>query len=55
VLQQIADALEVLPYQLFLEYPVDTDQIKMNTLIPDLVRINQQFTKEIMELIEKYK
>ena len=53
VLQQIADTLEVLPYQLFIEQQVDTAQIQMNALIPDLIRINQQFSKEIMELIKK--
>jgi transcriptional regulator with XRE-family HTH domain len=55
VLQQIADTLEVLPYQLFLEHPVDEVQIQMNTLIAELVRINQQFAKEIVELIKKCK
>jgi transcriptional regulator with XRE-family HTH domain len=53
VLQQIADTLEVLPYQLFIEQQVDMDQIQMNTLIPELIRINQQFSKEITELIKK--
>jgi transcriptional regulator with XRE-family HTH domain len=55
VLQQIADTLEVLPYQLFLEHPLDETQIQMNTLTNELVRINQQFSKEIVELIKKCK
>jgi len=53
VLQQIADTLEVMPYQLFIEQQVDNVQIQMNVLIPDLIRINQQFSKEITELIKK--
>jgi transcriptional regulator with XRE-family HTH domain len=53
ILQQIADTLEVLPYQLFVEQQVETDQIKMNALIPELIRINQHFSKEMMELIKK--
>jgi transcriptional regulator with XRE-family HTH domain len=53
VLQQIADTLDVLPYQLFIEQQIDMDQIQMNTLIPELIRLNQQFSKEITELIKK--
>jgi transcriptional regulator with XRE-family HTH domain len=53
VIQQIADALEVLPYQLFLEQPVEIAQSQINTLIPELIRIKQQFVKDVGDLIKK--
>jgi transcriptional regulator with XRE-family HTH domain len=58
VIQAMSDALEVLPYQLFLEEPVERDpQDKpgmKEILIQDLVHIKQRFNNEIDELIRKY-
>jgi len=53
VIQQIADTLKVLPYQLFLEHPVEISQAPVNMLIPEMMRIKQQFIKDIEELIKK--
>jgi transcriptional regulator with XRE-family HTH domain len=53
VIQQIADTLEVLPYQLFLEHPVETAQSHITMLVPELMKMKQQFVKDIGELIKK--
>ena len=55
VVQQIIDTLGVLPYQLFLEYPErNLDHSPDGALIQELMRIKQQFVKDIEELIQKY-
>ena len=53
VIQQMADVLEVLPYQLFLEHPVESNQGHINILIPELMNIKQRFVKDIGDLIKK--
>ncbi|MDR2716818.1 MAG: helix-turn-helix domain-containing protein [Treponema sp.] len=53
VIQQIADTLEVLPYQLFLEHPVETARPNINILIPELMKIKQQLVKDMGDLIKK--
>jgi len=53
VIQQIADTLEVLPYQLFLEHPVETVRSNTNILLPELMRIEQQFVKDMGNLIKQ--
>jgi transcriptional regulator with XRE-family HTH domain len=52
VIQQISDILELMPYQLFLEYPVE--ETNNDTSIDDLMEKKQMFIKEISELIKKY-
>jgi transcriptional regulator with XRE-family HTH domain len=52
VIQQISDILGLMPFQLFLEHPVDNAPV--NNVISDLIMIKQRFVKEISELIEKY-
>ena len=54
VVQQIIDTLGVLPYQLFLEHPVETMRSPDSALIQELIRIKQQFVKDIEELIQKH-
>ena len=54
VIQHISDALEVLPYQLFLEHPVDSISPHINTIIPELLKIKQLLIKEINDLLQKY-
>jgi transcriptional regulator with XRE-family HTH domain len=53
VIQQIADTLKVLPYQLFLEHPVETARLRPNIVVSELIRIRQQFVKDIGDLIKK--
>jgi len=53
VIQHISDILELMPYQLFLEHPVEGAPI--DTVISDLVIIKQRLVKEINELIQKHK
>ena len=52
VIQHISDCLELMPYQLFLEYP--SEVIPGNTMIKDLMEIKQRLVKEINYLISKY-
>jgi transcriptional regulator with XRE-family HTH domain len=55
VLQNIANALNVFPYQLFLEQPADRPgQMENTTLIQELTLIKQKLIHEMDELIEKY-
>ncbi|MDR2478452.1 MAG: helix-turn-helix domain-containing protein [Treponema sp.] len=57
VIQTIADALGVLPYQLFLEQPTESAGIKpakKAALVQELVNIKQQLVKQIDTIIEKY-
>jgi hypothetical protein len=57
VIQTISDALEIQPYQLFLEQPVEIgagkDQ-KTGTLIQELMGIRQKLINEIDSIIRKY-
>ena len=52
VIQHISDSLELMPYQLFLEYPTKT--VPGNKMIKDLIEVKQRFVKEINDLILKY-
>jgi len=51
VIQNISDTLEILPYQLFLEHPVEITP--SNIMASDLVAIKQRLVKEIDTLIQK--
>jgi transcriptional regulator with XRE-family HTH domain len=57
VVQTIADALEILPYQLFLEYSIDATPIpqEKTAIIQELTLVKQKFIKSIDETIQKYK
>ena len=56
VIQNISDNLEILPYQLFLEYPFEAaSQLPDNTIILELMGIEQRLVKEIDDLIQKYR
>lgn len=52
VIQNISDALEVLPYQLFLEYPAE--EKPANTVVSDLLAVKQRLIKEINDMLKKY-
>jgi transcriptional regulator with XRE-family HTH domain len=54
VLQTIADTLGVLPYQLFLEQPVEAISPKGAVMVRELSRIKQRVIREIDELIKQY-
>ena len=54
VIQHILDTLEILPYQLFLEEPVEADPLVMNTTVLELRKIKQRLVKEIDDLIQQY-
>jgi transcriptional regulator with XRE-family HTH domain len=57
VLQQIIDVLDVLPYQLFLEYPgrVKTGKHgEENVLSQELTYLKQQINHEFDKTIQKY-
>jgi transcriptional regulator with XRE-family HTH domain len=57
VLQTISEVLEILPYQLFLEYPGApslTAPGKADRLIQELILMRQKFINEIDEIIRKY-
>ena len=54
VIQNILNILEILPYQLFLEYPAETPVPPVNTVISDLIEIKQRLISEINNLIQKY-
>jgi transcriptional regulator with XRE-family HTH domain len=53
VIQRMTDALEILPFQLFLEYPVDVPGEKV-MVIQELSQIKQKFVRDIDGIIEKY-
>jgi len=53
VIQNIFEALEVLPYQLFLEYPAE--ETSFNTVVSDLLAVKQRLIKEINDMLQKYK
>ena len=52
VIQQISDTLEVMPYQLFLEYPTEAEPL--DTLIVDLLEIKQRFVNDMNGIIQKH-
>jgi len=57
VIQRIADILDVLPYQLFLEYPIKPNMRKIdekNLLLQELTYLKQQFSHEFDKVIIKY-
>ncbi|GHV29689.1 hypothetical protein AGMMS4952_15720 [Spirochaetia bacterium] len=57
LIQRISDTLEISPYQLFLEHPVNLSgavpEEKM-VIIQDLTHVKQKFIKEIDDIIQKY-
>lgn len=53
IIQDISDALEILPYQLFLEHPTETLPLN-NTMISELLVIKQRLVKEIDTLIKQH-
>ena len=55
VIQNISDNLEILPYQLFLESPFEAASLTDNTIILELMGIEQRLVKEINDLIQKYR
>jgi transcriptional regulator with XRE-family HTH domain len=55
VIQNISDNLEILPYQLFLEYQAETALPPANTIILELMGIEQRLVNEINDLIKKYR
>jgi transcriptional regulator with XRE-family HTH domain len=55
VVQNIANALDVFPYQLFLEHPIDMPKaMENNAIIQELNIIKQKIIEEINEIIKKY-
>jgi transcriptional regulator with XRE-family HTH domain len=57
VIQRISDTLEISPYQLFLEHPVNLSGALPGeeiVLIQELSQIRQKFVKDIDGIIEKY-
>jgi len=57
VLQRIIDVLEILPYQLFLEYPNEPKMAKLdekNLLYQELTYLKQQLSYEFDKVFEKY-
>ena len=53
VIQNISDNLEILPFQLFLEYPEGKDVPLSKTTILELTEIKQRIVKEIDAIIQK--
>ena len=57
VIQRIIDALGILPYQLFLEYPgipIIKKQNEKSMLLQELTYLKQQFIQEFDKAIQKY-
>jgi len=57
VLQRMIDVLEILPYQLFLEYPDKlkmADQDEKNILFQELNYLKQKFNLEFEKVVQKY-
>jgi transcriptional regulator with XRE-family HTH domain len=55
LIQCISDTLGILPYQLFLEFPVEPDSLNTGAeLIRELAQIKQRFINEIDGIILKY-
>jgi transcriptional regulator with XRE-family HTH domain len=58
VIQKMSDVLEILPYQLFLEHPVNITGISAGekiVIIQELSYVKQQLIDEIDDLIRQYK
>jgi transcriptional regulator with XRE-family HTH domain len=56
VIQCISDALGILPYQLFLEHPVEiTKSNATEAFLQELILVKERLIGEIDELIRKYK
>jgi len=56
VLQRIIDTLEILPYQLFLEYPGSPERKapkEKTMLLQELTHLKQQFIQEFDKAIQK--
>jgi transcriptional regulator with XRE-family HTH domain len=56
LIQGISDTLDILPFQLFLEHPVEFSPntgTENQLVIQELIRIKQKFVFEIDELIQK--
>jgi len=53
VIQNISESLEILPYQLFLEYP--EEEAPVNKIASDLIAVKQHLIKEINDILQKYK
>jgi transcriptional regulator with XRE-family HTH domain len=55
VIQNIANTLGIFPYQLFLEYPVDTPETAgNNVIIQELTVIKRKIVDEMDRIIKKY-
>jgi transcriptional regulator with XRE-family HTH domain len=55
LIQNISDSLGVLPYQLFMEYPMEEpNNAEMETLVRELSDLRQKFIQEIDGVIAKY-
>ena len=54
VIQRISDSLGVMPYQLFLEHPMETDSSAINSISSELLGIKQKLCREIDGLIQKH-
>lgn len=57
VIQRISDTLEISPYQLFLEHPVNLTGAlpgEKIVVIQELTHVKHKFIKEIDEIIQKY-
>jgi len=52
IIQQISDTLEILPFQLFIDHPVEI--APLNTMVSELLTVKQRLIKEIDDLIQKY-
>jgi transcriptional regulator with XRE-family HTH domain len=55
VLQKMADKLEILPYQLFLERQVEVGRPETQEFVQELVNAEQRFMSEIEALIRSIK
>ncbi|MDR0601447.1 MAG: helix-turn-helix domain-containing protein [Treponema sp.] len=57
LIQGISNALDILPFQLFLEQPMELSpgaKAENSLIIQELIRIKQKFIFEIDDLIQKY-
>jgi transcriptional regulator with XRE-family HTH domain len=57
VIQAISDSLEILPFQLFLEVPVEIKAKNLEEkemMVQELIQIKQKLNKEIDDIIKKY-
>jgi transcriptional regulator with XRE-family HTH domain len=55
VLQNIANALDIFPYQLFLEHPANRPKrAEITPIVQELTLVKQKLVKELDEIIKKY-